>query len=277
MDEEDTANRTYAFGYSPAAVGMMQARSAEVNAAFFLGHLSTGMHLLDIGCGPGSITVGFADVVAPGDVVGVDIEPSQVQLGNEKARSLQLGNCRFEAGSVYELPFDDDTFDAVFGHTILMQFRDLDPVLAEIRRVLKPGGLVGFREVDLGANLYHYDDSAMRMVLSTLRRSIFHNDGNPDIGHSLPMILSRAGYEILSAAATYTCATTPDAKARMYKSTARLWEESDFVARAEDLGWISPEARKLLPSRLREEGDDAGSFSATSYAEVVARLEPLAT
>ena len=245
------------------------------------------MDMLDIGCGPGSITLGLAAAVTPGQVVGIDIEPSQVALGQDRAASLGLGNCRFETGSVYDLPLPDHSVDAVFGHTILMQFGELDPVLAEVKRVLKPGGLVGFREVDIGASLYHAETSALREVMWTLRRAILHNDGNPDIGHALPAILAKAGFDyccvhasyaladagfdILSAAATYSCAATPAAKAGMYAAMTRLWEQADFVAQAETLGWISSAERSAVVKRLELEAADPGSFSGTSYAEVVAR------
>ncbi len=272
MNGRDNEGRVYAFGYSPTAVGLMESRSAESHAAFFLKHLSPGMDVLDIGCGPGSITVGLASAVSPGEAVGVDIEASQIELGRERAQTLGLENCRFEVGSVYDLPIDDDSVDAVYGHTILMQFRELDGVLAQVKRVLKPGGVVGFRELDFGASLYHSDESALRYVMSTLRRAIFHNDGNPDIGRALPSILSDAGFQIMSASATYACAVTPEAKVGMYAAMARLWEQADFVAQAESLGWLGADERESIRRRLEEEGADPGSISATSYVEVVGRV-----
>ena len=271
MTDGGDEGRIYAFGYSPAAVEMMESRSADTSARFFLDHLRPGMDMLDIGCGPGSITLGLAAAVTPGQVVGIDIEPSQVALGQDRAASLGLGNCRFETGSVYDLPLPDHSVDAVFGHTILMQFGELDPVLAEVKRVLKPGGLVGFREVDIGASLFHAETSALREVMWTLRRAILHNDGNPDIGHALPAILADAGFDVLSAAATYSCAATPAAKAGMYEAMTRLWEQADFVAQAETLGWIGSAERSAVVKRLEQEAADPGSFSGTSYAEVVAR------
>ena len=77
MGAKEHKDRIYAFGYSPAAVGMMESRSAEQNAGFFASRLTPGMNMLDIGCGPGSITVGLAAVVSPGEVTGIDIEPSR--------------------------------------------------------------------------------------------------------------------------------------------------------------------------------------------------------
>lgn len=274
MSKPENGDRVYSFGYSSAAIDILGSRSAGVNAQFLLDHLKPEMDVLDIGCGPGSITVGLADLVKPGKVVGIDIEPSQVAMAVDRAASIGRENCSFKVGSVYSLPLADRTFDAVFGHTILMQFRELDSVLAEVKRVLKPGGLVGFREIDIGASFFHSDASALRAVMWTLRRSILHNDGNPDIGRSLPAILANAGFEIITASATYTCSMSAKAKADMYSAMTRLWEQADFVDRAEALGWIDGAARSKIVEELKREAHDPGSFNATTYAEVVARLKP---
>ena len=70
----------YTLGYSPQTIQQLQRRTAAKEAGFLLSHLSAGMHLLDCGCGPGSITVGLAEAVAPGQVVGIDIEPSEYRF-----------------------------------------------------------------------------------------------------------------------------------------------------------------------------------------------------
>ncbi len=264
-------NKIYPFGYSPAAVGMMKSRTAEANAGFLIDHLSRGMSVLDIGCGPGSITLGIAKAVAPGEVTGIDIEPTQVALGRDQAKQLGLSNCKFETASVFDLPIPDEAIDAVFGHTILMQFNDINPVLSEVKRVLKPGGLVGFCEVDIGASLYHSEESVIRDVMLTLRRSIFHNEGNPDIGRALPALISSAGLQVLSTSARYSCSSTADAKRNMYKAMTNLWEQAEFPAQAVELGWLSESERESMPSRLELEASDPASFNGTTYVEVVAR------
>ena len=271
MRGEERPEKVYSFGYSDAAVGLMESRSAERNAAFFIAKLEPSMNVLDIGCGPGSITVGLAAFVPRGEVVGVDIEASQVKLASERARNMGLGNCRFETGSVYDLPLADASVDAVFGHTILMLFKELEPVLREVNRVLRPGGFAGFREIDFGASLYHSPDSAMRTVMSTLSRAIQHNDGNPDIGRSLPSILSAVGLQILTTAASYASAATPEAKRRTYSALRHLWEQADFVDQAESLGWLSPKERAALPKKLDDEAKDPGSLSGSTFVEVLAR------
>jgi ubiquinone/menaquinone biosynthesis C-methylase UbiE len=70
----------YTMGYGPAATAIMAMRTAESHAAFFLPYLKPGLSLLDCGCGPGTITAGFAELVAPGEVVGTEIEAQVREL-----------------------------------------------------------------------------------------------------------------------------------------------------------------------------------------------------
>lgn len=262
-------SKIYPFGYNPAAVGMMQTRTAADNAGLFLKHASPGMKVLDVGCGPGSITVGLAEALAPGKVTGIDIEASQIAIAEELAESEGQSNCDFKVASIYELPFDDSEFDAVYGHTILMQFDDLGPVLSELRRVLKPGGLIGFREIDFGASLYYPNDSAFKELMTIFRKSIAHNQGNPDIGRSLASSFSNSGFSIKEVFACYAQSATEEAKKGMYRAMTALWEQADFPKQAVELGWITDEERKELPDRLSQESTQPGSFNATTYVEVV--------
>ena len=120
-----TNNREeYTMGYGPAAVALMGGRSAKTHAAFFLPHLKLGMKLLDCGCGPGTVTLGFAEIVAPGSAVGTDIEPSQMELATKTAEQRNISNVRFEAANIYELPFADASFDAVFMSALIGNLRE---------------------------------------------------------------------------------------------------------------------------------------------------------
>lgn len=138
----------YSHGYDAHTIRQHAAREATTEAAFFLPHIRSGMALLDCGSGPGSITAGLAKVVALGDTVGIDIEPTVVEQARENATSQGLSNLRFEVASIYELPFPDESFDAVFAHTVLQHLSEPVKALGEIHRVMKPGGVVGLRESD---------------------------------------------------------------------------------------------------------------------------------
>jgi ubiquinone/menaquinone biosynthesis C-methylase UbiE len=98
----------------------MATRTAAQEAAFFLPFLRPGMRVLDVGCGPGSITLGLAEVVAPGVVVGIDVDPAQVEQAQALAEARSMKNARFEVADIYRLPFPNGSFDAAFAHTVVM-------------------------------------------------------------------------------------------------------------------------------------------------------------
>ncbi len=272
MSAVNSDGRVYAFGYSPAAVGLMENRTAATNASFLLPELAADMAILDIGCGPGSITVGFAEHVKSGKAVGLDIEPSQIELARARAKEMDLTNCSFDVGSVFDLPYPEASFDAVFGHTILMQFSNPAPVLAEVKRVLKPGGIAAFRELDFAASLFGPSGSAIETVWSTLRRSILEHDGYPDIGRDLPHLFKVSGFEVTLANPLYFNAPNPKARAGMYAAMGNLWEQADFVSDAVQAGWMTEADRADVQERLKTEAEDMAILSATTYVEILARL-----
>ena len=128
----------------------MARRTATNSAGFLLPHLRAGQRLLDVGSGQGTITIGLADAVSPGEAIGVDIEESQVTAARERANERGVSNIRFELGSAYELDFDDESFDVIYSNATLEHLsRPLD-VLKRAWRLLKPGGIVAVRSGDFG-------------------------------------------------------------------------------------------------------------------------------
>ena len=85
------------------------------------------MRLLDCGCGPGSITTDLAALVAPGDVIGFDVDPAQLELARAHAEAAGVQNVRFEQGDVRQLHFDDESFDAVFTHGVIEYLPEPSP------------------------------------------------------------------------------------------------------------------------------------------------------
>jgi ubiquinone/menaquinone biosynthesis C-methylase UbiE len=118
-NSSSTRQERYVSGYSPATVQYQANRTVARQAAFFLPHLRPGMSLLDCGCGPGTITIGLAQAVAPGQVVGIDIEPSLLERASALGREQEVSNVHFQVANVFELSFSAGSFDAVFAHTLL--------------------------------------------------------------------------------------------------------------------------------------------------------------
>jgi ubiquinone/menaquinone biosynthesis C-methylase UbiE len=195
----------YTPGYSDAAVRYMKRRHAARDAAFLLPLLKPGMTLLDCGCGPGTITVGLAEAVSPGQVTGVDLEPSQIALAEQTARDHGLKNARFQTASVYQLPFPDQAFDAVFSHALFEHLADPLTATREVRRVLKPGGIAGISSPDWSGNLMAPSDPAMEQAIKAYWQLQRLNGGNPFVGRGLGQLLQAAGFARISLTAMYDC------------------------------------------------------------------------
>ena len=179
---------------NPAFEAEMAARTASRAAAFFLPHFRAGMRLLDGGCGPGSITLDLAGVVAPGEVVGIDLQSSQVERARALATERGVTNVRFEVADIYQLPFQDHSFDAVFTHGVLMHLRQPVRALAELRRVLRSGGLAGIRDPDWDATLVTPTTPLLDQWRTLRVRVRQHNGGDPFIGHRHRRLLREAGF-----------------------------------------------------------------------------------
>src|SRR5579875_3486177 len=136
-----TSPNTYTHGHHESVLRSHQWRTAENSAAYLLPHLAPGTSVLDVGCGPGTITVDLARLVAPAPVVGLDRSAEALAA----AASLDDHGVAFVAGELTGLPFDDDTFDVVHAHQVLQHVEDPVAALAEMARVCRPDGLVAAR------------------------------------------------------------------------------------------------------------------------------------
>jgi ubiquinone/menaquinone biosynthesis C-methylase UbiE len=146
MSAPKEGSERYLHGYEEWTKTWMQQRTAARELAFAVPHLRPGMRVIDCGCGPGSITIDVADIVAPGQVTGVDIEPRQLEAARALALERGVRNVRFETGSVYELPYPDASFDAAVAHFVIEHVHDPVRALRELRRVLKPGGFAAIKD-----------------------------------------------------------------------------------------------------------------------------------
>ncbi len=158
--------------------------------AFFLRALEPGMRVLDAGCGPGTITAGLARAVAPGgSCTGVDREASQIEL----ARAGDAA-ATFAVGSIYELPFPDSSFDAALSHAVFEHLARPADALAELRRVLRPGGIVGVCSSDWGEARIEPRTDDIELALRCHLRLRRQAGGDPYAGDKLPAQVAAAGF-----------------------------------------------------------------------------------
>jgi ubiquinone/menaquinone biosynthesis C-methylase UbiE len=195
-------HEAYSAGYDPLVLQGLARRSAARDAAFFVPHLKPDMHVLDCGCGPGGITVTLAALVPQGRVVGIDIEDGQLDMGRREAQQRGIGNVEFHHASLYALPFEDGTFDAVLAHAVLYHLAEPMKALRELWRILKPGGMIGLRDADFDGDVYYPAHEDVDRFWKLTKRVIEHNGGDPLFGRKQRRLLREAGFQNIAASAS---------------------------------------------------------------------------
>ena len=172
----------------------LEERTASVDAAFLLPHLHSGMRVLDVGCGPGTITLGLAEAVAPGEVVGVDLQEHLIERARALAVERGVANVRFDLADTYQLPFAAGSFDAALEHRVLMHLADPVRGLREVRRVLRRGGVLGLRDADI-ATAVRWPMTPEFERFDDLRMRAFQHQGTDGcVGRKHRQLLLEAGF-----------------------------------------------------------------------------------
>jgi SAM-dependent methyltransferase len=188
-------------------------RTAENSAAYLLPDLTPGLSLLDVGCGPGTITADLAELVAPGRVVGLDREEAPLGPARRTAEERGLTNASYVAGDVYALDFPDATFDVVHAHQVLQHLVDPVAALGEMARVTRPGGLVAVRDADYASMTWYPANDGLTRWLELYRAVAHGNDAEPDAGRRLLAWAHAAGFTDVRTSAGIWCYATPDERA----------------------------------------------------------------
>jgi ubiquinone/menaquinone biosynthesis C-methylase UbiE len=267
-----TDTESYAHGYDTALTRKLHAsRSAATHATFILPYLQPGMRVLDCGCGSGAITLGLAQAVRPGQVIGIDVAEVEIERARRRAQEQAVNNVRFEAGNVYDLGFADRSFDAVFSHNVLEHVGRPDAALREMHRLLKPGGIAGIRDVDIGGNLIAPADELLWQWLSLMEAVWEGQGGHPRLGRRLRGLLHEAGFVDVVASASYEYYGDPEALRFISNIAASRCQEPDFVEQVVKRGLANQQRLEEIRSawlRLPERPD---AFGAIAHGEAVGR------
>ncbi len=259
----------YTLGYSSQTIQWLQRRTAAREAGFLLPHLSAGMRLLDCGCGPGSITAGLAEAVAPGQVVGVDIEPSQYESVWSQAAKRPEISLHFAVADVYSLPFVANFFDAAFLHNVLSHLQRPLEVLKGIYRLLSPGGVIGISHPDFSGQLISPSDPLLDRGHELYWRLVEHNGGNPAIGKHQRALLHEAGFVRVEAVAKYSTVGTQDGARMRGESGGRLSDGSNIAQQMIDLGWTDRSELDRIIAAWQKWSEHPGAFMANATVTAV--------
>ncbi len=260
---------TYTHGHHDAVLRSHEWRTIENSAAYLLPHLSPGLDVLDVGCGPGTITADLARRVAPGLVVGVD--RSDEVLDAARTRVGGAESPRFEVGDVYALDHPDDSFDVVHAHQVLQHLSDPVAGLREMRRVCRPGGVVAARDADYAAFAWAPLDDRLDHWLATYRAVARGNGGEPDAGRHLLGWAHAAGFRAVEAGASVWCFSTPEERAWWGGTWAERMRASSVGEQAVDGGHCSRADLDAMAAAFTDWAAHPDAWFAVLHGEVLAR------
>lgn len=269
-----TISDQYTHGHHESVLRSHRWRTAENSAGYLLPALVPGQVLLDVGCGPGTITVDLAQRVAPGHVVGLDRSERVVELARESVRTASVTNLTFRTGDVYALDFEDASFDVVHAHQVLQHLPDPVAALRELRRVTRPGGLVAVRDADYAAMTWYPPSAGLDEWRALYHEVTVANHAQADAGRRLLSWVREAGYDPagIVASASAWCYATPQDRAWW----AELWAErstaSDFATQAIAHGLADDVALEELADSWRAWGGLEDGWFAVLHGEVLARV-----
>lgn len=203
---------SYTHGHHESVLRSHRRRTAEDSAAYLLPHLKPGQSLLDIGCGPGTITADLATRVAPGPVTAVDQVADVLGVARTEARQRNLSNVSFGTADVHDLDFADGTFDVVHAHQVLQHVADPVRALREMRRVCAPGGIVAVRDADYAGFIWYPQLPALELWRELYQRVARANRGEPDAGRRLLSWAQQAGFDDITPTGSLWCYATPETR-----------------------------------------------------------------
>jgi SAM-dependent methyltransferase len=263
----------YTHGHHESVLRSHRWRTAENSAAYLLPHLRPGQDVLDVGCGPGTITLDFARLVAPGRVIGIDAEAGVLRAATADAAEAGIGNATFEVGDAYALGFEDRRFDVVHAHQVLQHLADPVAALAEMRRVTRVGGIVAARDMDLDSIVWYPDLPALKRWLALYGQVTRSNGGEPDAGRRLLAWAHAAGFTDVTASASVWCYASPDERAWWGSLWADRVTRSAFADQALAVGLADHDELAAIADAWRAWAASPDGWFALTSGEVLARSE----
>ena len=245
-------------------------RTAENSAGYLLSALRPGLELLDVGSGPGTITVDLARRVAPGRAVGLDRATEVIAQARTHARTRGV-SVDWQVGDVYALPFADASFDVVHAHQVLQHLSEPVKALTEMRRVLRPDGVLAARDGDYACFAWAPLDPLLSRWLDVYRAVARRNAGEPDAGRFLKGWALAAGFRDVQA----TSSTWTFADRQSCEWWGGLWadrcEQSLLGEQAIAYGLTTREELGTIAAAFRAWSTQPDAFFMAPHGEILAR------
>lgn len=260
----------YTHGHHESVVAAYRDRTAENSAGYLLPRLSRGDRILDIGCGPGTITADLATLVSPGEVTAIDREPSMVEETRRVARERGIANLTVDVGDIYALEFPDDTFDIVHAHQVFHHLSDPVAALRQMHRVARTGGLVAVREADYSAMTWYPADQRLDLWQDIYHAAASSNGAELDAGRRLLAWAHEAGLSEVVASASVWCFADDESREWLAHQWAHRMTESAIADQAISEGIATQEELNQVAQGFLAWGDHPDSWFTVLHGEILA-------
>lgn len=263
----------YTHGHTNSVLRSHRWRTAENSAGYLLPHLVAGQRLLDLGCGPGTITADFARHVAPGPVIGLDrVDQPLREARAAAAADGGIHNVSFVVGDAYHLNYPDDSFDVVHAHQVLQHLSDPVGVLTEMRRVCAPGGWIAVRDADYAAMTWHPADERLDRWLELYRQVAHSNHAEPDAGRRLVEWAQTADLQEIVSSASAWCFKSFEDRTWWGETWAQRITDSALAHQAVSRGLATQGELDDLAEAWRSWARREEGWFAVPHGEVLARV-----
>ena len=244
-------------------------RTAANSAAYLLPHLRPGMSVLDVGCGPGTITVDLAARIAPGRLTACELTADALALARAEAASQGSANIDFAVSDVHALDFPDAAFGAVHAHQVLQHVGDPVRALREMRRVCEPSGVVAARDGDYAGFTWFPLVPELTEWLALYRKMARSNGGEPDAGRRMLSWARAAGFAEVIATSSTWCFATPQDRAWWGGMWADRVLHSDLARQAIGSGAATQADLDRISAGWRAWADAADGWFSVLHGEIL--------
>ncbi|MEV5972472.1 methyltransferase domain-containing protein [Streptomyces sp. NPDC051921] len=270
MSHAETA--VYTHGHHESVLRSHRWRTVRNSAAYLIPALRAGLDVLDVGCGPGTITADLAARVAPGRVTAVDTAEDVLVQARAAAAEQGVDNVEFAVADVHALDFPDDSFDVVHAHQVLQHVGDPVQALREMRRVCRPGGVVAARDSDYGAFTWFPAQPGLERWQDLYRRVARSNGGEPDAGRRLLSWAHEAGFTDVTASAGVWSFAGGDQRAWWSGLWADRTTESVYARLAVEGGHATHEELTGIADAWRAWGEEPDGWFMVPHGEILCRV-----
>lgn len=259
----------YTHGHHASVLRSHNNRSIANSAAYLEPLLTADAHLLDVGAGPGTITVDFASRVSR--VTATEIDADALRLSQSLAADQGMDNIDFAVEDVHALSFADDTFDIVHAHQVLQHVGDPVQALREMRRVTKPGGIVAARDSDYAGFIWFPVLPELDEWLRLYREAARANGGEPDAGRRLLGWARAAGFTDVTVTASTWCYATPAERQWWGGMWADRILDSALAHQLERDGLATRAQLQDISDAWRRWADDGDGWFLVPHGEILCR------